>query len=87
MHNYLSQSTTGRFTINVTPCLIGYQLADSDIGGLTCQCNNNADLVGHCEDDQRTILLTVRISTNDSYNNCDYVCMYVGWPMGTSSTT
>ena len=61
-----SQSTTGRFTVNVTPCLIGYQLTyDSEFGGLTCQCHNDLDYIRNCEDDQRTILLTVRISNND----------------------
>ena len=66
-HSSLLQSTAGRFTVNVTPCLIGYELTyDSEFGGLICQCHNNLDYIRNCEDDQRTILLTVRISTNDS---------------------
>jgi len=49
--------------VSVTPCLIGYELRyDSEFGGLTCQCYEDLEYVRNCEDDQRTILLTVRFS-------------------------
>ena len=57
------QNAAGQFTINVTQCLIGYKLTyDSEFGGLTCQCHDDLDYIRNCEDDQRTILLTVRLS-------------------------
>ena len=46
--------------LNATRCLAGYRLAsDSDLGGLTCWCNTDLEHIRNCEDDQRTILLTV----------------------------
>ena len=61
--SYFLQNTTGRFAVNATPCLIGYELRyDSEFNGLTCQCYNDLDYIRNCEDDQRTILLTVRLS-------------------------
>ena len=60
---YFLQNTAGQFTIKVTKCLIGYKLTyDSEFGGLTCQCHDDLDYIRNCEDDQRTILLTVRLS-------------------------
>ena len=48
--------------MNITSCLIGYQLAnDPEFDGLTCQCHNDLGYIRNCEDDQRTILLTVRL--------------------------
>ena len=35
---------------------------DSEFGGLTCQCHDDLDYIRSCEDDQRTVLLTVRLS-------------------------
>jgi len=46
--------------VNVTPCLIGYELRyDSEFGGLTCQCYEDLEYFRNCEDDQYTILSTV----------------------------
>ena len=57
------QNAAGQFIVNITPCLIGYKLTyDSEFGGLTCQCHDDLDYIRNCEDDQRTILLTVRLS-------------------------
>ena len=57
------QNAVGQFTVNITPCLIGYKLTyDSEFGGLTCKCYDDLDYICNCEDDQRTILLTVRLS-------------------------
>ena len=46
---------------------------DSELGGLTCQCQNELEYIRNCEDDQNTILLTVCIRM--SINNC-YVIMH-----------
>ena len=54
------QKAEGRVLLNATRCPAGYRLAhNSDLGGLTCQCNNDLKYIRNCEDDQRTILLTV----------------------------
>jgi len=56
--------------LNATHCLAGYRLAsDSELGGLTCSCNTDLEHIRNCEDDQRSILLTVRVLY--------YVCMCV----------
>jgi len=48
------------FILNATRCPAGYRLAhNSELGGLTCQCNTDLKHIRNCEDDQRTILLTV----------------------------
>ena len=51
-----------KFSINVAPCLAGYKLEyNSELGGLTCQCQNDLKYIRNCEDDQNTILLTVSL--------------------------
>jgi len=57
---YFIQKTKSGFTLNATHCLAGYKLLkSSELDGLTCQCNTGLDHIRNCEDDKRTILLTV----------------------------
>ena len=63
VYNGFLQNTISQFAVNVTPCLIGYGLRyDSEFDGLTCQCHDDLDYIRNCEDDQRTILISVRPS-------------------------
>ena len=58
--NLCLQNAESSVILNASRCPAGYRLAyHSDLGGLTCQCNTDLEHIRNCEDDQRTILLTV----------------------------
>ena len=57
------QSIAKNFTLNIAPCSAGFELMyDPKLDGFTCQCFGDKMCIHRCADDQRTILLAVRLS-------------------------